>query len=302
MGYSVGILGSGFGLYGYLPAFYGLGIEVHTLERYQDNPILTRPKLREMASSLKLYKAEADLITSVDYLVLSRRPEDQVSCISNLVGNKRLKHIFLEKPLTPSVLTHRSTLELLKSMNIPFSVGYLFRYTSWVSDIQKLSGLYNDLNIRVLWKMKKPSGWKLQVDSGGGVFDYYLIHFIPLFIEQYEFSQFSKISDSQESTILQINYKSPFTKELTIRIQFSFSESPYFCVSEETITCSNYLYESSSPFSQSDIETDERVPTLRQYVMSIMDALRSKKVSDLIGESIAIEEKIIEFREQALRL
>ena len=75
MNKKVGILGGGFGLYGYLPAFANLGYEIFTLKRYE-RFIKKRADLTKYIKDINFLKEE-DLISKVDCISISRNPENQ---------------------------------------------------------------------------------------------------------------------------------------------------------------------------------------------------------------------------------
>lgn len=307
MNKSVGILGGGFGLYGYLPALKELGFEVHTLCKYRDSAILGRPNLAEMRSSLEFHETDTALISSVQYLVISRRPEDQFSLIDECLEKKTVHHLFLEKPLAPSLPLHKKTLQNLESLGISFSVGYLFLQTPWCRAIQQLIADENELQIEIVWQMIRPSGWKLSADSGGGIFDYYLIHFIPLFVRQFEYLSTSLKEYTDNSVVIDIRFFSCNGKGLVLRINFSFSEYPFFSVYHKSCMDAKCDYEGLSPFTQSDLSqvkssADERIPLLKNYISSVFHSLRNQEEVSLVRRSVATEEGVIEFRRQIRNL
>lgn len=303
MNKSVGILGGGFGLYGYLPAFHELGFNIHTLNKYRDSSILKRPHLKELTPVIEFHETDEALSSSVDYLVFSRRPEDQACLVSTLLEIRTMEHLFLEKPLAPSVSLHKKSLSLLMSMGTPFSVGYLFLQTSWHYYLQQVVGVQKKTQLEIVWRMAGPSGWKLEFNSGGGIFDYYLIHFIPLFIDQFESSSISLIHNSNASAALEVKLWSSCAKSLLMRIHFSFSDNPYFSVHERGDAGVRRIYEGLSPFtthefSKSKFVSDERVPILKKYILSVLGASQSQEKSSLTKNSVAIEERVIRFRQR----
>ena len=75
MNKKVGILGGGFGLYGYLPAFANLDFEIFTLEKYE-RFIRKRADLTKYIKDINFLKEE-DLLSKVDCISISRNPENQ---------------------------------------------------------------------------------------------------------------------------------------------------------------------------------------------------------------------------------
>ena len=77
----IGILGGGFGIYGYLPAAVGNGWNVKLLERYRKS-IQDRVELNYCLESCVFVQDESELLGSVDYLVIARIPKEQYRIIS----------------------------------------------------------------------------------------------------------------------------------------------------------------------------------------------------------------------------
>ena len=90
---SIGILGSGFGLYGYLPAINNLGVGVNLLSRTQD-VLESRAELRHLKANIEFCHSEQDLIQRSDKIVLARTPSSQLSFIIKHSG--QFEHLFLK--------------------------------------------------------------------------------------------------------------------------------------------------------------------------------------------------------------
>ena len=79
-----GIVGSGFGLYGYLPALMKLDRNVCTLLRYKER-ILSRDDIKHYLPELNLVDSYKDLIEFSDVIILAQRPVDQyLFCTENI--------------------------------------------------------------------------------------------------------------------------------------------------------------------------------------------------------------------------
>ena len=71
MNKKIGILGGGFGLYGYLPAFYNLGFDIFTLEKYSGF-IKNRKDLEKLYDRINFISSEEELFNNVEYLNIAR--------------------------------------------------------------------------------------------------------------------------------------------------------------------------------------------------------------------------------------
>src|ERR1700736_694984 len=95
---NVAILGSGFGLYGYLPALQEQQCRVLLPERYRAI-IESREELSGFATGIAWVADERAAIYLADALVVARRPADQSDLIAEILHKPRLKRLLLEKPL-----------------------------------------------------------------------------------------------------------------------------------------------------------------------------------------------------------
>jgi predicted dehydrogenase len=304
MAKSVGVLGSGFGLYGYLPALNSLGYKIHVLEKYRLGPILNRPELQNITPDLNFHSEEDSLLESIDYLVICRRPQDQVDLLSKLQNFNSIEYLFLEKPLAPNVNTHVACADYLAKRNLPFSVGYLFLYTDWYAQIEKLIKHNDNLLVKVFWKIPKPKGWKLSSHSGGGIFEYYLIHFLPLFSNEFEYLSFEIENYTTELVVVNLFFETNSKRNLRLQVSFGFNSSSLFSV--DLIFKNRSLYEhiSTSPFAKGVSCTlcDERVPNLVKYISSMLEVFSRNGSAEIVSKSLKLENRVIGFRQQLIAL
>ena len=175
----IAILGGGFGLYGYLPAAISIQSEVHLLYKYRVK-LQSRKELCDLISKIVFHKDEKSLLQSVETLIIARMPQNQEEVIRQLPKN--ISELILEKPLTKSSANHRATIELLKGYDVHFAVDYLFLYSNWFGAINELIQNKEPFELEIKWKVPFPrSDWKTSPTMGGGLFDYYAIHYLPIF-------------------------------------------------------------------------------------------------------------------------
>tara|TARA_B110000196_G_C21116056_1_gene650572 strand:+ start:815 stop:1687 length:873 start_codon:yes stop_codon:yes gene_type:complete len=179
------ICGSGFGLYGYLPAIYKFSSKIYLNKKYKILYNL-RNELTKYESKIIWYENINNLIHKIDYLIIAKRPKDQLRIIKSLLKkHNNIKHFFLEKPIA---LNPKKSLELLKIFNkkkINYSFGFLFEYVNWTKLINNKIKKKNQNKITIKWNIKKnlniSTSWKYNFNNGGGILRYYGIHFIKLF-------------------------------------------------------------------------------------------------------------------------
>jgi hypothetical protein len=179
------ICGSGFGLYGYLPSISKFSTNVYLDKRYKKIFNL-RKELSKFESKIIWYNKINKIILKIDYLVIAKRPKDQLNIVKSILKNKNnIKHFFLEKPIS---VNPKKTLELINIFDkkkINYSIGFLFEYVNWYKLIKKNLQSKGKNDISIEWNIKNNinslRSWKYDYKQGGGLLRYYGIHFIKLF-------------------------------------------------------------------------------------------------------------------------
>lgn len=188
----LGILGGGFGLYGYLPAAVSLLQEpVLLLNKYK--PIIdSRQELFSFKDKIIWLESEEELIQTADSLVISRRPIDQEALASKCLLQTNLKRIMFEKPLASTPEKAQKILDKLANSNKYCSVGFTFRFTNWAIQLKEklLNGEFLEHeSINLSWHFMADhfshnlESWKMDHAQGGGVIRFYGIHVISLLAE-----------------------------------------------------------------------------------------------------------------------
>ena len=287
----IGILGRGFGLYGYLPAAIRNGWEPHTLTRYREEFAL-RPELLKYIDKVWFHPDEKSLISGVSALVCARNPQSQIELLET--GIPFLGHLYLEKPVAPTILQHELILQKLNSTKQDFSVGYLFPFTEWYREIlvkNKITGtkafnIYWDVNLSL-------SSWKSKVSSGGGLANFYAIHFVTL-LEDLGTNWNSLIFTSNENCL---TIKGNVGEEVEINILIRISSNNHFqihCISQEGIK--QDIVKTETPFGATGMRgaQDPRISFLAEYME---DNFQAKD----LNLNIAMEEKVLLFRKLSVQ-
>jgi predicted dehydrogenase len=181
---NVAILGSGFGLYGYLPALHALSCRVVLPTRYRAT-IERRPELSQLTDHITFVANDNEAIDLADALVVARRPADQIDLIPSLLCRRKLQRLLLEKPLAPNPAAALRLEDQIAASGKIVRTGYLFGYTDWGRDlIARAAELNDDLHIR--WRFRSHhytadlSNWKRADAEGGGALRFYGIQLISL--------------------------------------------------------------------------------------------------------------------------
>lgn len=188
----LGILGGGFGLYGYLPAAATLLQQpVLLLNKYK--PIIdSRQELLSFKEQIIWLESEKELIQTADSLVISRRPIDQEALISECLAQTNLKRIMFEKPLGTSPQKAQKILDQVVNSDKYCSVGFTFRFTNWAMQLKEklLNGEFSEHeSINLSWHFmadhfsRNLETWKIDHAQGGGAIRFYGVHVIALLAE-----------------------------------------------------------------------------------------------------------------------
>ena len=188
----LGILGGGFGLYGYLPAAAALLQEpVLLLNKYK--PIIeSRQELLNFKDQIIWLESEEELIQTADSLVISRRPFDQEALVSKCLVQTNLKRIMFEKPLASTPEKAQKILDQVAKSDKHCSVDFTFRFTNWAMQLKEklLNSEFSEHeSINLSWHFmadhfsRNVESWKMDHAQGGGAIRFYGIHVIALLAE-----------------------------------------------------------------------------------------------------------------------
>jgi predicted dehydrogenase len=181
---NVAILGSGFGLYGYLPALLAQRCRVLLPERYRAI-VEGRAELSGFASEIGWVADEKEAIDLADALVVARRPADQAPMLAEILHRPRLKRLLLEKPLAPNPAAAAKLQDQIEASGKNLRMGYTFGFTDWGQNLIAHAGTSKG-DMRIRWTFRahhyaadRPT-WKRFEPQGGGALRFYGIQLISL--------------------------------------------------------------------------------------------------------------------------
>jgi predicted dehydrogenase len=186
----IAILGSGFGLYGYLPALVkGCAQRVILSERHRE-AFQGRPELARFADDVQWERDEASALDRAEGVVLALQPSHQSEWIPQCLALPNLKRILVEKPLAPSPEATGALLDDLRRSGKVIRIGYTFRYTDWAQRLRAaLKQGEKGRRLSIQWRFLAHHfrhdlrNWKRFTDSGGGAIRFYGIQLIALLAE-----------------------------------------------------------------------------------------------------------------------
>ena len=282
---NVGLIGGGFGIYGYLPALVENGHNVITKEKYRSE-IYSRTELSDYWSHVSFASSEKELLCLGEVIVLATHPNQQKKILEENVFRK--KRIFLEKPLATSVSEHSNLIELLETQQTHFSIAYLYRYTSWFEKLEESAN--NASEIKVCWEIKHSNqNWKSAAFSDGGLFDFYGIHLAPLLY--YAGVNIDDLEISRGGRVNELFFSIQSQKFGMVNIKLKFGEENLF-----NLRIDNYNHRiefiEETPFGPRGVRgsKDSRVDLLKKYL----------KDSRTVGlENLEVEKFVCRVRRKA---
>jgi hypothetical protein len=184
-----GILGGGFGLYGYLPAIAkSFSQPIFLLERYRTT-LQARTDISHLDNRIIWCRDEQQLIDQSTGLVIVRRPVDQAALIPNVLLAPKLKYLILEKPLAPTPQAALTLLQSLQSSSKSIRIAYTFRFLPWAEHLTKWIKINTQGSVCVDWNFTAhhftyaKQTWKRDPVQGGGALRFYGIHLVGLLAE-----------------------------------------------------------------------------------------------------------------------
>jgi predicted dehydrogenase len=181
------ILGSGFGLYGYLPALLNLGRAVALPQRYK--PVLGgRSELLQFMPSVDWCEDADAALARSNAAIVALRPADQARWVSRLAQMQKIRTLILEKPVAPTPELSASLLDELARAGKHYRIGYTFRLLPWAQQLRATLGGDAD-GISLDWTFlahhyrNDLANWKRFDAEGGGALRFYGIHLVALLAE-----------------------------------------------------------------------------------------------------------------------
>lgn len=177
----LGIIGSGFGLYGLLPAF-------HSLPNCRVAAFCGRPSprlLNSISETTRLYQSWHEMLASepLDALAIATPPSAQYQ-IATVALDKGM-HVFAEKPLTAQLIQAYDLVDRALHSQVTHGIDFLFpEIDVWQTAKKMLDDKrFGEIcKIVVNWDFRshairhKISSWKTDSSLGGGALSFYFSH------------------------------------------------------------------------------------------------------------------------------
>jgi predicted dehydrogenase len=260
-----GILGGGFGLYGWMPAIarFASG-PIYTLRRYEQ-AVLARQELRQYYDRLLFVDDEQALMSQVDAIVCAQRPVDQYALVKKYCGAGWDGVFILEKPLAPTPKQAKEICDCIVASGNRILMGFSLQYTSWALNVAHIAKNSTDSEILIEWRFLAhhyANGlltWKRYVDDGGGALRFYAIHLIGLLasLQEWQIDKVALLSDhegdgghlpqSSECTKAVVTMSSK-GNHIQITCDSYWCSASQFTVTASRAGCRVYEFRDQSPF------------------------------------------------------
>jgi predicted dehydrogenase len=181
------IFGSGFGLYGYLPALLELGHRVALPIRYQ-SVVGGRRELSRFVPQVDWCADVEAALAAADSVIVALRPTDQANWLPRLARMPNIRQLILEKPIAPTPGLSASLLADLERSGKRYRVGYTFRLLPWAEQLrlalgEGVKGASLDWTFLAHHYRNDLANWKRYDSEGGGALRFFGIHLIALLAE-----------------------------------------------------------------------------------------------------------------------
>lgn len=184
----IAILGSGFGLYGYVPALAETFADEPLILEIAYQPIFSqRPELQSYLPRITWADSRAAALQKASTVIIALRPEDQWIWACRVAQYPHITHVILEKPLAPTPEQSEALFTLLSQAQKIVRVAYNFQFTDWGKQLLTQPPLRDEVDkLELHWHFKAHhflhdlNTWKRFHIQGGGVLRFYAIHLIAL--------------------------------------------------------------------------------------------------------------------------
>ncbi|RAX53987.1 hypothetical protein CCY99_04695 [Helicobacter sp. 16-1353] len=284
------IFGSGFGLYGYLPAIAKSYKTILPLKAREI--ILKRDDIRDLADLVDFSDDLEYILSTIDSCVIATNPLKQEILIDKILQFKNINNIFLEKPLAtnPQKAMEIQT-KLFANANLNARIAYLFIYCNWFKILELATRESSVISIN--WQFKAHhyknnlQTWKRNDKDGGGAINFFGIHLIALCAYLgYEIIEKSSFNKHHNETY---GFKATFRKHNRLIISLdSNAKKDIFSIMKNN----EVLYTRPSPFETQKMNVDSRINLLEKHLQSNKNS--NDKYYDWYSKTLLLWHKLIE--------
>lgn len=273
------IVGSGFGLYGYLPAIVeGLGEKVILPRRYE-RKVHERPELTHVFEDICWVESEDVAFELATAAIIATPPLRQGHVLTRLLTMPNIEMFVLEKPVAETPSLARDLLARVDKANKRYHIGYTFLYTSWFDRLIWPSSSVPNCALSINWTFlahhfrTQIDTWKSAHHAGGGVLRFYGIHLIALLARYgYQDVYTSSLEGAKANEPERWNavFFGPGLPDCSVHVD-SRNPTSSFTISQDIAGMKMPLLELSEPFAEetSIAGADARVSVLTRFLTQL---------------------------------
>jgi len=179
------VVGSGFGLYGYLPALVETFGEPVLLPEAYRAKVDARPELERYREAIRWVPDADAALAQATGVVVATPPHRQVAEVKRCLSLAAIDSMVLEKPLAPTPAEAHALLEALRHSGRRYRLGYTFLQTRWAESLawpQRDGGR----EVAITWTFMAHHfahglhNWKRIHAEGGGALRFFGVHLLAL--------------------------------------------------------------------------------------------------------------------------
>ncbi len=180
------IVGSGFGLYGYLPAIAGSLKCPVILPETVKLRFEARPELAIFEPFIRWAPTIYSALQQANIAVIAVPPRDQPGIVAECLEHKAIDAIVLEKPVAATPDCAEKVINSIMGSGLNCRVGYTFVHSAFAEDLLAADSTspHDELTIEWLFTAYHFANdihtWKRRHSQGGGALRFYGIHLIAL--------------------------------------------------------------------------------------------------------------------------
>ena len=180
-----GVIGGGFGLYGYLPVLVEVGVKRIFIHKKNIHLISSRDELRKYLVNIEAIESYETIFNRANSLIIATPPSVQECNVLEKISNK-YKYLLLEKPLGVSPSSAEKVYEKGVEISDSMRVGYTFLESQWAKQIRQIALKEHVTQCVISWQFdsyhhrNNINTWKADHNSGGGALRFYGIQLIAI--------------------------------------------------------------------------------------------------------------------------
>lgn len=177
------IVGSGFGLYGYLPALVESGAGPVVLPRAYEPRVRARHELLPYVDDIRWAGDEAGALALADAVVIAVPPRRQEETVRRCLALPGIRRLVMEKPVAVDPQRAAALMEAIESSRRRYRVGYSLLHTRWAT---ALTWPTAPGRVELRWSFMAHhfahglANWKRAAAEGGGALRFFGIHLFAL--------------------------------------------------------------------------------------------------------------------------